>query len=36
MHIDHFNCSFSFGDLPQDRILASMRRFAADVMPAFR
>ena len=36
MHIDHFNCSFSFGDLPQDQILASMRRFAADVMPAFR
>jgi luciferase family oxidoreductase group 1 len=36
MHIDHFNCSFSFGDLPQDKILASMRRFAAEVMPAFR
>ena len=36
MHIDHFNCSFSFGDLPQDKILASMRRFAADVMPAFK
>ena len=36
MHIDHFNCSFSFGDLPQDQILTSMRRFASDVMPAFR
>jgi alkanesulfonate monooxygenase SsuD/methylene tetrahydromethanopterin reductase-like flavin-dependent oxidoreductase (luciferase family) len=35
MHIDHFNCSFSFGDLAQDRVLASMRRFARDVMPAF-
>ena len=36
MHIDHFNCSFSFGDLSQNEILTSMRRFAADVMPAFK
>jgi alkanesulfonate monooxygenase SsuD/methylene tetrahydromethanopterin reductase-like flavin-dependent oxidoreductase (luciferase family) len=36
MHIDHFNCSFSFGDLPQAEILTSMRRFAADVLPAFK
>ncbi len=36
MHIDHFNCSFSFGDLPHDTVLRSMRRFAAEVMPAFR
>jgi alkanesulfonate monooxygenase SsuD/methylene tetrahydromethanopterin reductase-like flavin-dependent oxidoreductase (luciferase family) len=36
MHIDHFNCSFSFGDLPQDQILTSMRRFARDVIPAFK
>jgi luciferase family oxidoreductase group 1 len=36
MHIDHFNCSFSFGDLPQAQVLASMRRFARDVMPAFQ
>jgi hypothetical protein len=36
MHIDHFNCSFSFGDLSQDQVLTSMRRFARDVMPAFR
>ena len=36
MPIDHFNCSFSFGDLKQDQILKSMGRFARDVMPAFR
>ena len=36
MHIDHFNCSFSFGDLKQDKILRSMRMFAEQVMPAFR
>jgi hypothetical protein len=35
MGIDHFNCSFWFGDLEQDRVLASMRRFAEAVMPAF-
>ena len=35
MHIDHFNCSFSFGDLSQDQIVTSMRRFAEKVMPAF-
>ena len=35
MPIDHFNCSFSFGDLGQGQILKSMRRFAEDVMPAF-
>ncbi|MCJ2188474.1 LLM class flavin-dependent oxidoreductase [Novosphingobium beihaiensis] len=32
---DTFNCSFWFGDLPQERILASMRLFAEQVMPAF-
>jgi alkanesulfonate monooxygenase SsuD/methylene tetrahydromethanopterin reductase-like flavin-dependent oxidoreductase (luciferase family) len=36
MGIDHFNCSFWFGDLKQDKILRSMRLFAEDVMPAFR
>jgi alkanesulfonate monooxygenase SsuD/methylene tetrahydromethanopterin reductase-like flavin-dependent oxidoreductase (luciferase family) len=36
MHLDHFNCSFSFGDLSQAQILTSMRRFADDVMPAFK
>jgi alkanesulfonate monooxygenase SsuD/methylene tetrahydromethanopterin reductase-like flavin-dependent oxidoreductase (luciferase family) len=36
MGLDIFNCAFSFGELPQDKVLASMRRFARDVMPAFR
>ena len=36
MGIDHFNCSFYFGDLKQDQILRSMRLFAEEVMPAFR
>jgi alkanesulfonate monooxygenase SsuD/methylene tetrahydromethanopterin reductase-like flavin-dependent oxidoreductase (luciferase family) len=35
MGIDHFNCSFWFGDLKQDKILRSMRMFAEEVMPAF-
>src|SRR5712692_5848648 len=30
MPIDHFNCSFSFGDLTQDQILKSMRSFSRD------
>ncbi len=36
MGIDHFNCSFWFGDLKHDQILKSMRLFAEEVMPAFR
>jgi hypothetical protein len=36
MGISHFNCSFWFGDLKQDKILKSMRLFAEEVMPAFR
>ena len=36
MAMEHFNCSFSFGDLGQDQVLRSMRAFARDVMPAFR
>ncbi len=36
MHIDHFNCSFWFGDLEQAAILRSMRLFAQEVMPAFQ
>jgi alkanesulfonate monooxygenase SsuD/methylene tetrahydromethanopterin reductase-like flavin-dependent oxidoreductase (luciferase family) len=36
VRIDHFNCSFWFGDLKQAQILRSMHRFAQDVMPAFR
>lgn len=33
--INHFNCSFWFGDLDQKRVMKSMERFAAEVMPAF-
>jgi len=33
--ITHFNCSFWFGDMDQARVLRSMQRFAAEVMPAF-
>ena len=36
MRIDHFNCSFWFGDLGQAQVLRSMRLFASEVMPAFR
>jgi alkanesulfonate monooxygenase SsuD/methylene tetrahydromethanopterin reductase-like flavin-dependent oxidoreductase (luciferase family) len=32
---DLFNGSFWFGDLAQDRVLASMQLFADEVMPAF-
>jgi alkanesulfonate monooxygenase SsuD/methylene tetrahydromethanopterin reductase-like flavin-dependent oxidoreductase (luciferase family) len=35
MRIDHFNCSFWFGDLSQTQVLRSMRLFADEVMPAF-
>jgi alkanesulfonate monooxygenase SsuD/methylene tetrahydromethanopterin reductase-like flavin-dependent oxidoreductase (luciferase family) len=34
--IDHFNCSFWFGDLSQKRVLNSMDLFAREVMPAFQ
>ena len=33
--ITHFNCSFWFGDMDQARVLRSMERFAAEVMPSF-
>ncbi|MBV8713829.1 MAG: LLM class flavin-dependent oxidoreductase [Chloroflexi bacterium] len=33
--INHFNCSFWFGDLDQKRVLKSMELFAREVMPAF-
>jgi luciferase family oxidoreductase group 1 len=33
--IDHFNCSFWFGDLDQAQVLKSMRLFAREVLPAF-
>ena len=36
MGINHFNCSFYFGDLKQEKVLKSMRLFAEEVMPAFR
>jgi len=36
MGMDHFNCSFSFGDLSQAQVLRSMRLFSEEVMPAFR
>ena len=36
MRIDHFNCSFWFGDLTHDQVLRSMRLFSQEVMPAFR
>src|SRR5438034_693680 len=36
MRMDHFNCSFWFGDLTQAQVLRSMRMFAREVMPAFR
>lgn len=35
MKIDHFNASFWFGDVAQDKVLRSMRLFAEEVMPAF-
>jgi luciferase family oxidoreductase group 1 len=34
--IDHFNCSFWFGDMDQRRVLKSMELFAREVMPAFQ
>jgi len=36
MKIDHFNANFWFGDLPQDKVMKSMKLFAEEVMPAFR
>jgi alkanesulfonate monooxygenase SsuD/methylene tetrahydromethanopterin reductase-like flavin-dependent oxidoreductase (luciferase family) len=36
MRIDHFNCSFWFGDLTQAQVLRSMRLFSQEVMPAFQ
>ena len=34
MVINHFNCSFWFGDMDQKRVLRSMERFSREVMPA--
>jgi alkanesulfonate monooxygenase SsuD/methylene tetrahydromethanopterin reductase-like flavin-dependent oxidoreductase (luciferase family) len=33
---DYFSCSFWFGRLSHERVLASMSRFARDVLPALR
>ena len=35
MGIDHFAANVWFGDMPQDKVLKSMRLFAEEVMPAF-
>ena len=32
----YFGCNFSFGGMPQDKVLQSMRLFAKEVMPAFK
>ena len=34
--IETFGCNFSFGGMPQDKVLKSMRLFAKEVMPAFQ
>jgi alkanesulfonate monooxygenase SsuD/methylene tetrahydromethanopterin reductase-like flavin-dependent oxidoreductase (luciferase family) len=34
--VRHLLCQLSFGYLPHDKIVASMRRFAEEVMPRFR
>ena len=36
MKMNHFNCSFWFGDLSQEQVLRSMTLFAEEVMPAFK
>lgn len=33
--IGYFGCNFSFGGMPQDKVLKSMKLFAREVMPAF-
>lgn len=34
--IEYFGCNFSFGDMPQDKVLRSMELFAKEVMPRFQ
>jgi alkanesulfonate monooxygenase SsuD/methylene tetrahydromethanopterin reductase-like flavin-dependent oxidoreductase (luciferase family) len=36
MGINHFNASFWFGDLPQEKVLRSMTLFAEEVVPALQ
>ena len=33
--IGYFGCNFSFGGMPQDKVLSSMELFAREVMPEF-
>ena len=33
--IGYFGCNFSFGGMPQDKVLRSMELFAREVMPEF-
>ncbi len=33
--LNYLLCRFAFGDLPRDSVIASARRFAAEVMPEF-
>ena len=33
--IEYFGCNFSFGGMPQDKVLKSMELFAREVMPEF-
>ena len=33
--INYFGCNFSFGGMPQDKVLKSMELFAREVMPVF-
>jgi hypothetical protein len=34
--VNYILCWMNFGGMPQDRVLASMRRFAYHVIPRFR
>ena len=36
LKLDHLNCDFWLGDMPQDKVLRSMELFAMHVMPKFR
>ena len=36
LRLDHLNCDFWLGDMPQDKVLRSMELFARYVMPKFQ
>ena len=36
LRLDHLNCDFWLGDMPQDKVLRSMELFARHVMPRFQ